>query len=60
MTDGVRPSPKPIGKAKMGLLLIVLGLLIWLLFGAGLIGLILIIVGLVVLCGGFATGRRYY
>ena len=44
----------------MGLFLILLGLLFWLLAGWFVVGLILIILGVVVLCGGFASGRRYY
>lgn len=44
----------------MGLLLILLGLILWLLAGWFVIGVILIVLGLVVLFGGFASGRRYY
>lgn len=44
----------------MGLVLILLGLLLWLLVGWGLIGFILIVVGLAVLIGGLISGQRYY
>jgi drug/metabolite transporter (DMT)-like permease len=47
-----------VGPLGLGILLIVVGLALFFVPGIGILGIVLLVVGVLMIAGGFASGRR--